>query len=59
METDSPVPWSKGAKHRKGNKQRRGVVISASKAMDINFGPETIYVIEHIEISLRNSIMLQ
>jgi len=58
METESPVPWSKGAKHRNGNKQRRGVVTSAMKAMDINFGPETSYVIEHIEISLSNSIML-
>jgi len=58
METESSVPWSKGAKHRNGNKQYRSVVISARKAMDINFGPETSYVIEHIEISLSDSIML-
>jgi hypothetical protein len=58
METESPVPWSKRAKHWNGNKQRRGVVISARKATDINFGPETSYVIEHIEISLSDSIML-
>lgn len=54
METESPVPWSKRAKHRNSNKQRRGVVINAMKAMDINFGPETSYVIEHVEISLSN-----
>jgi hypothetical protein len=58
METESPVPWSKEARHRNGNKQRHGVVISARKDMDINFGPKTGHVIEHIEISLSNSIML-
>jgi len=59
METESPVPWSTGAQHRNGNQQRRCAVISARKAMNINFGPETSYEIEHIEISLNNSIMLQ
>jgi len=59
METKSPVPWSTVAQHRNGNHQRRGVVISTKKAMDINFGPETSYVIKRIEISLSNSIMLE
>jgi len=59
METEGPVPWSKGAQHRNGNQQRRCVVICARKATDIIFGPETSYVIEHIEISLNNSTMLQ
>jgi len=59
MGIESPVPWSTGAQHLNGNQQSRGVVISARKAMDINFGPETSYVIEHIKISLNKSIMLQ
>jgi hypothetical protein len=59
METESPVQWSEGVKRRNGTEQRRGVVISSRKAMDINIGPETKHVIEHIEISLSNSIMIQ